>query len=181
MWAGYLALANEQALANGATSTLSFINPLLYAIYATSSYDTDFHDITSGGNTEGSTVGYDLATGLGSPNGDNLINALAPAPTGSFTLTATPTKGSIAPGGHASAKITATPSGGFDTAISLTASGMPKGVLVSFNPTSIAGGSGTAAMAIKVAPAAKAGTSTITITGTGGGVTETTTFTLTIK
>ena len=53
MWAGYMALANEQYLSNGATSTLGFINPALYTIGLGSDYDTDFHDITSGGNTSG--------------------------------------------------------------------------------------------------------------------------------
>ncbi len=182
MWAGYLALANEQYLSGGATSTLGFINPTLYTIGEGPNYDTDFHDITSGGNTDGTTIGYDLSTGWGSPNGNNLINALAPVPVGSFTLAAAPTVGGIAPGGSAIAEITATPSGGFDTTISLTASGEPAGVGVLFKPgSSIAGGSGSVAMEIKVASNAPAGTSTITITGVGGGVTTTTTFTLTVK
>jgi subtilase family serine protease len=179
MWAGYLALANEQSLSNGATSTLGFINPAVYDIGGGSSYSTDFHDVTTGTGVFKPTVGYDLATGWGSPNGDNLIDALAPAPVGSFTLTV-PKKGSLAPGAHVSVKVTATPTGGFDQAIALTASGNPKGVAIVFKPASIAGGSGTAAMQIKTAAGAKAGTFTITITGTGGSVTETTTFTLTI-
>ncbi len=46
----------------------------------TSSYGTDFHDITSGTSGSYSAVtGYDLVTGWGSPNGTGLINALAPA------------------------------------------------------------------------------------------------------
>jgi kumamolisin len=181
LWAGYMALVNQQAVLNG-NPVLGFINPALYTIGLGVDYDTDFHDITSGGNTLGTTVGYDLSTGWGSPNGNNLINALAPVPVGSFTLAAAPTVGGIAPGGSAIAEITATPSGGFDTTISLTASGEPAGVGVLFKPgSSIAGGSGSVAMEIKVASNAPAGTSTITITGVGGGVTTTTTFTLTVK
>jgi subtilase family serine protease len=179
MWAGYLALANEQGVSYG-YPTLGFVNPLFYNIGLGPYYTIDFHDITSGSNGYPATTGYDLATGWGSPNGDNLINALAPAPVGSFTLAATPKKASIAPGGHGNVKITATPSGGFDSAIALTASGEPTGVKVAFKPGSIAGGSGTAAMQVNVAATAKAGTYTITITGTGGTVTETTTFTLTV-
>ncbi len=179
MWAGYLALANEQGVSYG-YPTLGFVNPLFYNIGLGPYYTIDFHDITSGSNGYQATTGYDLATGWGSPNGDNLINALAPAPVGSFTLAAMPKKGSIAPGGHGAVKVTATPSGGFDSPIALTASGQPTGVSVAFKPASIAGGSGTAAMSIKVSSTAKAGTYTITITGSGGGVTETTTFTLTI-
>ncbi len=76
MWAGYLALINQQSVANG-NKTLGFINPSLYSIGASSSYGTDFHDITSGSNGYSATTGYDLATGWGSPNGSGLINALA--------------------------------------------------------------------------------------------------------
>ena len=75
MWAGYLALANQQEVANTG-KTLGFINPTLYTIGLGSSYDTDFHDITSGSNGYSATTGYDLATGWGSPNGSGLINSL---------------------------------------------------------------------------------------------------------
>jgi subtilase family serine protease len=88
MWAGYMALANEQYLLNGASTTLGFINPALYTIGGGSKYDTDFHDIKSGGNTDGATVGYDLSTGWGSPKGSALIEALAGNATGpAVTLT----------------------------------------------------------------------------------------------
>ena len=76
MWAGYLALANQQALANGSPTTLGFINPILYTIGLGSSYDTDFHDITIGTNGYSATEGFDLATGWGSPNGSGLITGL---------------------------------------------------------------------------------------------------------
>jgi subtilase family serine protease len=76
MWAGYLALANQQLQANGSTTTLGFINPILYTIGLGSSYDTDFHDITVGTNGYSATEGYDLATGWGSPNGSSLITGL---------------------------------------------------------------------------------------------------------
>ncbi len=77
-WAGYIALANQQAVAGG-SSTLGFINPSIYKIGLGSSYSTDFHDITSGSNGKYSAeTGYDLVTGWGSPNGSGLINTLAP-------------------------------------------------------------------------------------------------------
>jgi hypothetical protein len=79
MWAGYLALVNQQAAADGNPS-LGFINPALYTIGLSSSYHTDFHDVTSGSNGYSATVGYDLATGWGSPNGSGLINTLAGSP-----------------------------------------------------------------------------------------------------
>ena len=77
-WAGFLALVNQQSVANG-KSTLGFLNPTIYSMGLASSYDNEFHDITSGSNGAYSAqVGYDLVTGWGSPNGVGLVNALAP-------------------------------------------------------------------------------------------------------
>jgi len=76
MWAGYIALVNQQLVANG-DATIGFINPYLYTFGVSSSYDTYFHDITAGKSGSYSAVtGYDLVTGWGSPNGQGLINAL---------------------------------------------------------------------------------------------------------
>ena len=76
MWAGYLALVNQQAVANG-NPVLGFINPAIYGIGLGSSYTTDFHDIVAGSNGYAAVKGFDLATGWGSPNGNALITALA--------------------------------------------------------------------------------------------------------
>lgn len=176
MWAGFLALVNQQAVLNG-NPVLGFINPALYTAYSSSAYNTDFHDILSGGNTFGATVGYDLATGIGSPQAA-LIAVLAGNSTASFTLAAQPKGVSLAPGGTGHTKITATPSGGFNSTISLSASGQPTGVTVVFKPSSITGGSGSATMNIKVGTSVKAGNYKITVKGTGGSVTATTTVTL---
>ncbi len=116
MWAGYLALANQQAAANG--ESIGFINPTIYAAAVGSSYGTLFHDNTSGscGTTNSAVTGYDLCTGWGSPNTTGLINLLAPATSittttalsssanpsvygQSLTFTATVTSGSGTPTG----------------------------------------------------------------------------------
>jgi subtilase family serine protease len=75
MWAGYMALVNQQAVANGAAAP-GFINPTIYPLGLTGGYTSDFHDITSGNNGFPAVAGYDLITGWGSPN-SGLINALA--------------------------------------------------------------------------------------------------------
>jgi subtilase family serine protease len=85
-WAGFLALVDQQSVANG-RGTVGFINPALYNLGAGSSYSSAFHDITSGSNppTTGggsgfnAVPGYDLVTGWGSPAGVGLINQLAGA------------------------------------------------------------------------------------------------------
>ena len=71
MWAGYLALVNQQLAAKGG-STVGFMNPAIYAMG-----EANFHDIASGTSGSFSAVpGYDLVAGWGSPNA-GLINALA--------------------------------------------------------------------------------------------------------
>lgn len=180
MWAGYLALVNQQSVANG-NKTLGFINPSLYTIGESSSYDSDFHDITSGSNGDSATTGYDLATGWGSPNGSALLNALAGSVSTQpgFTLSASPGAVSILQGNAGSSTITSSVTGGFDSAIALTASGEPSGVTVGFSPTSITG-AGSSSMSITVASTVAAGTYTITVTGTSGSTVETTTVSLTV-
>lgn len=182
MWAGYLALVNQQLAANG-QSPIGFINPTIYAQNVTSSYGADFHDISSGTSGSFSAVaGYDLVTGWGSPNA-GLISALtgSTTQTPAFTISASPAAVSVAAGSNGTSTITTAISGGFNSAIALTASGAPSGVTVSFNPASIAApGSGTSMVTFAVASATTAGTYSITITGTGGGVTQTATVSLTV-
>jgi subtilase family serine protease len=75
-WAGFTAMVNQQAVANGGT-TVGFLNPTIYRIGLASIYDGNFHDITSGSNGMYSAVtGYDLVTGWGSFIGPNLIDTL---------------------------------------------------------------------------------------------------------
>jgi subtilase family serine protease len=178
MWAGYLALVNEQAVNNG-SATLGFINPSLYTIGLGSSYDTDFHDITSGSNGYSATVGYDLATGWGSPNGAGLIDSLTGPPAPGFSLAASPNSVTIAQGGSGGSTITSTVVGGFDGVIGLSATGQPTGVTVAFNPTSITG-AGTSSLSITVGSSVTAGTYKITVTGTSGSITNTTTVSVTV-
>jgi len=89
MWAGYMALVNQQALING-NPVLGFINPIIYPLGLSSGYDADFHDITSGSNGYPAVKGYDLATGWGSPNGTGLINALAATQVGTPAVSFSP-------------------------------------------------------------------------------------------
>jgi uncharacterized repeat protein (TIGR03803 family) len=86
LWAGFTALVNQLALANG-QPVVGFINPVVYGMGKGSnalSYTSLFHDITTGNNESSSSPtkfsavgGYDLCTGWGTPLGNNLITALA--------------------------------------------------------------------------------------------------------
>jgi subtilase family serine protease len=82
LWAGFAALVNQQAEAEGKPPA-GFLNPAIYAIGEGPNYTNCFHDITVGNNSWSNsptayyaTNGYDLCTGWGSPVGASLINAL---------------------------------------------------------------------------------------------------------
>src|ERR1700691_1955738 len=106
---------------------------------------------------------------------------IASGSTPSFSLSASPTAVTVAAGGSVQSTVTAALSGGFSSAISLSASGLPAGVTASFNPTSIAApGSGSSTLTLAATSSAAAGIYTITIAGTGGGLTETTSVSLTV-
>jgi subtilase family serine protease len=178
MWAGYIALIDQQLIANGQPA-IGFINPSIYAQNVTSSYAADFHDISSGTSGSYSAVaGYDLVTGWGTPNGTGLINALAPATASStFTLSASPASLSVARKKSGSSTVVTNVSGSFNSAIILSASGQGSGETVTFSPSAItAPGSGSATVTVKASKKASTGDHTITITATGGGTTQTTTI-----
>ena len=86
LWAAFIALVNQQSVANG-HSTVGFLNPTLYATGTGASYASTFHDITTGNNFSTTSpsqysgvTGFDLCTGWGTPNGSALINLLAGNP-----------------------------------------------------------------------------------------------------
>jgi subtilase family serine protease len=73
LWAGIAAINNQYALANG-KAVLGQANPTLYKMFNTTQTYPAFHDITTGTNLYyPATAGYDLATGIGTPDAYNLI------------------------------------------------------------------------------------------------------------
>ncbi|MFX3616814.1 MAG: S8 family serine peptidase [Sporolactobacillus sp.] len=76
-WAALIALADQNRLSPLSSSqTLS----ALYSTAGTSgstSYSKNFHDISSGSNGYSAKSGYDLVTGIGSPQANSLVSALS--------------------------------------------------------------------------------------------------------
>ncbi|MGA9352715.1 MAG: choice-of-anchor D domain-containing protein [Terriglobales bacterium] len=174
MWAGYLALANQQAMLNG-NPTLGFINPEIYSIGLSSNYNSDFHDITQGSNGDNTTVGYDLASGWGSPNDSGLINTLAGK---FFTLTPNPYILTVPQGGSSTSAISVTTVNGFTGSVTLSASSLPSGVSASFNPNPATTSS---TLTLTATASAAAGESTIFISGTSGSLSTETGIQLTLS
>jgi kumamolisin len=77
IWAGLTVLMNQYLEANGG-SALGNINPLLYR--AAAATPAAFHDVTLGADAiDSAGRGYDLVTGLGTPNVAVLVSALREA------------------------------------------------------------------------------------------------------
>ena len=87
-WASIFALVNQARGLQGKRS-IGFANESLYKAGTQNKSAGAFHDITTGNNKLDSTLGfdatpgYDLTTGLGTPNVANLVQALVNAPAAS--------------------------------------------------------------------------------------------------
>ena len=135
--------------------------------------------INSSGLATGVAIGSStIQAASGSINGSTGLTVTAQ---GSFTISASPSSLRVAQGNQGTSTITTTISGGFSSAIALSASGMPSGTTVSFNPQTIpTPGSGNSTMTITVGASTPVGTYPITVTGNGGGVQQNATVTLTV-
>jgi subtilase family serine protease len=101
-WAAIIAIA-DQGRAVAGKSTLDGVSqtlPVLYSIYNTSSYATDFNDVVDSGggyyfpwggygNNGQATVGYDTSTGLGTPRAAGIVDTLVGTGSSSTTTTTT--------------------------------------------------------------------------------------------
>jgi subtilase family serine protease len=198
-WAAFVALVNQQAVANAtATSnpTLGFLNPTIY----TGNYAAGFHDITTGNNANGTActvgtlgclstgvqgfdavTGFDLVTGWGSPNGPAVFNALAPPSTNAnFSMSATP---SVLPlttaGSGGTSAIAVTALNGFSATTNLSVvipgapSSAPAGLTASLSATSIPAGGVPVTLTVGTTSATPGGTYVIAVVGTSGGLIQT--------
>lgn len=109
LWAAGSALISQYLVQQPQPATLGNLNPGLYS--TAKSQATVFHDVTSGDNLHyNAGPGYDLATGIGTPDFASLATVLSgnPSPPPTGTPTPTPTPGTSPP--------TATPVTGTPTA-----------------------------------------------------------------
>src|SRR5271157_2562078 len=157
----YDAKGNNWSAANWPTSTVSqqvtLVGTRLTVVVGTNK--------ATGDNTPIAFLGVGQVSG-GSPN---------------FTISALPGGLSVLQGNQGTSTITTTISGGFNSAINLSASGMPSGTTVNFNPSTLpAPGAGSSTMTITVGNSTPVGSYPITVTGNGGSIQQNTTVTLTV-
>jgi PKD repeat protein len=97
--------------------------------------------------------------------------------TADFALSASPQSVSVNQGANAGTTIAVTPSNGFSSAVSFSASGLPSGVTASFSPAS---STASTTLTLTAASTAAAGPATVTVKGTSGSLSHTTTVNLTV-
>jgi hypothetical protein len=99
-----------------------------------------------------------------------------------FTISASPSSLRIQRGHQGTSSITTAIGGGFNSSITLSASGLPSHTTVSFSRNPIpAPGNGSSTMTFTVSASTPTGTYPITVKGTGGGIQQTTTVELTVE
>ncbi|WP_084557574.1 trypsin-like serine protease [Hamadaea tsunoensis] len=184
LWAGYIAMVNQKSKAAG-KGNLGGMNPTLYAVAQSSQYGSTFHDVTSGSNgTYSAGTGYDLCTGWGSPQGDNLadplINGAQPPAADDFSIAASPSSVSVNPGSSVTSTISTTVTKGSAQTVNLSASGLPTGVTAAFSPSSVTAGN-SATLTLTAAASATPGTANIVVTGAGTQISHTATVALTVN
>jgi hypothetical protein len=127
------------------------------------------------------SVGVNGAGG-GKTHSATINLTVSAAATADFVIASAPSSLAVTAGGTGSTTITTTISGSFNSAVSLSASGLPTGATASFTPTSIAApGSGSSTLAISAGASTAAGTYSVVVNGSGGGKTHTATITLTVS
>ncbi len=108
VWAGLCALLNQQRAANG-LSAIGLLGPKIYPLIGTDA----FNDITFGTNgAYAAGIGYDMCTGIGTPNIEKLAAILTDAtqyPQATIpAITGNPATQAVAPGANVSMSVSAT-------------------------------------------------------------------------
>jgi len=184
---GLMTLAIQKAGAR-----LGNANPALYALAVkqASAGAAVFHAVTSGNNSvPGQTgfnagAGYDLATGLGSVDTTLLVNHWGDVktPSPSFQFSASAGSLSFTRGLSGAITLNVAVSGGFSSAVALSAGTLPSGLTASFTPASLAApGSGASTLKISSTATTTPGTYNLTISATGGGLTQTAPLAVTVQ
>src|SRR6266566_3425259 len=91
LWAGSMALI-DQYLQSKAKSVVGSANPTLYGLFNAQQQAPAFHDVTNGNNLHyPAATGYDMGSGIGTPDVNNIAHDLALISGGGGTPTPTPT------------------------------------------------------------------------------------------
>lgn len=182
LWAGITSDTNA-FLASQGKSQLGHVNAELYTLFNTTQSFTAYHDITVGNNLHfNATAGYDLASGIGTPDVWNFARDAAGVTSGgtnNFSISPNPSSLSIAQGSSGTSTISTAVTSGSAATVSLSASVSPAGPTASLSPTSVTAG-GSSTLTVSVGSTVAAGSYTVTVKGTEGSVTQSTSVAVTV-
>src|SRR5260370_734991 len=133
--------------------------------------------LSATGTTTVGTYTVTIAGTSGSLSGTAAVT-LTVNPTGNYTLSASPSSLTVVQGTSGASTITVTPLNGFNSSVSLSASGLPSGVTASFNPSSTPS---TSTLTLTASSTATTAPVTATVTRASGSLTKTTTISLTVQ
>src|SRR5215831_13228809 len=149
---------SASGLPSGATATF---NPA--AIGAPGSGSASLTVATASSTPTGTSTVTITATGGGKTHTTTLGLTVTSAAVPDFSIAASLSSLTISQGASGSSTISSAISGGFNSALSLSASGLPSGVTAGFSPSSIAApGSGSATLTLSAGSTATVGTTTVT-------------------
>jgi pseudomonalisin len=176
-WAGLMALVVQSTGSRQGNANSALYS---FAVRQQSGGASVFHDVISGNNTVpgvagySSSAGYDLATGLGSPDAHALVahwnDLAAPA---NFQIRLASAALTVAPGKSAVTNLTIVTSNGFNAPVPLSATSLPAGMTITFSPATLPPpGSGRSAITVTTRPSFGPGTYVVTVSASGAGVTQ---------
>jgi hypothetical protein len=137
----------------------------------------------SGTATTGTATVTITGTSGSTTHNTTIALTVNPAAAANFTIGASPSSLTVVQGTNGTDTITITSQNSFNSATTLTASGLPSGVTAAFAPNPVtppANGSVNSTLTLTASGTATTGTSTVTITGTSGSLVHSTTITLTV-
>jgi len=136
--------------------------------------------VTAPPNGNVAPPGYYMLLILNSAGVPSLANFVQVTPgTPDFSVSASPSSQTVAPGNGTTYNVTVSASNGFNSSVSFSISGLPSGATGTFSPSSVQG-SGSSTLSITASSATPTGSYPLTITATSGTLTHSTQVTLVV-
>ncbi len=185
-FAGLMALVNQKTAVRQGNA-----NPTFYGLATKQSTGgaAVFHDSTTGNNSvpgvSGFTAGagYDLATGLGSVDANQMVSHWndTTTQTPTLTLSSAQTALTLTPGQATQVKVSSAIAGGFNSAVTVSIAGAPAGLTATLSSAKLAApGSGDLTLSLTASKTLAYGTYALVITGQGGSLTSKVTINVTV-
>ncbi|WP_189330168.1 M4 family metallopeptidase [Actinoplanes ianthinogenes] len=116
------------------------------------------------------------AVSIGAQSGEPACTAV---PSDDFSLSTSPTAGSVAQGGSVTTTVATQRTAGNAQTVTLSASGLPSGVTATFSPATVTAGQ-SSTLTLRAASTAAVGSKAITVTGSAPSGSHTATYTVTV-